>query len=43
MAGDIPARPGTWQEALGICRDLGDRLGQANALYYLGVVRLADR
>ena len=27
------------QEALAIYRDLGDRLGQANALHYLGNVR----
>src|SRR5260370_950255 len=27
------------QEALGICRDLGDRNGQASALRFLGVVR----
>ena len=29
------------QEALGIYRDLGDRLGQANALSGLGLVRRA--
>ena len=30
---------GALEAALGIYRDLGDRLGEANALSYLGVVR----
>ena len=29
------------EEALGLYRDLGDRLGQATALLYLGIVRRA--
>ena len=33
------ARPQDLEQALGIYRDLGDRLGQANALNYLGDVR----
>ena len=32
-------RPRCWTQALAIYRDLGDRLGQANALFDLGAVR----
>jgi len=37
---DYPAAARDLEQALGIFRDLGDRLGQANALTDLGVVRL---
>ena len=39
MTGDYPAAAQALEQALGIYRDLGDRLGQAGALSYLGVVR----
>ena len=39
--GDYPAAAQALEQALGIYRDLGDRLGQASALNDLGVVRRA--
>ncbi len=39
LTGDYPGAARDLEEALGIHRDLGDRLGQANALTYLGRVR----
>ena len=39
LTGDYPAAAQALEQALGIYRDLGDRLGQANALNYLGAVR----
>ena len=39
LTGDYPGAAQALEEALGIYRDLGDRLGQANALSDLGVVR----
>ncbi len=39
LTGDYPGAARDLEEALGIYRDLGDRLGQANALTYLGDVR----
>ena len=41
MAGDYPGAARDLQEALGICRDLGDWPGQAHALNCLGIVRLS--
>jgi tetratricopeptide (TPR) repeat protein len=41
MTGEYPAAAQDLEQALGIYRDLGDRLGQANALSELGVVRRA--
>jgi tetratricopeptide (TPR) repeat protein len=37
--GDYPSAAQVLEEALGIFRDLGDRLGQAGALNDLGIVR----
>ena len=37
--GEYPAAAQALEQALGICRDIGDRRGQANALRELGVVR----
>jgi len=37
--GDYSGAAEALQEALDICRDIGDRLGQATALGFLGVVR----
>ena len=39
LTDDYPAAAQALEQALGIYRDLGDRLGQANALRDLGVVR----
>ena len=39
LTGDYPAAAQALEQALDIYRDLGDRLGQANALSDLGVVR----
>ena len=39
MTGDYPAAAQALELALGIYHDLGDRLGQANALGNLGHVR----
>ena len=39
LAGEYPAGARDLEQALGIYRDLGDRLGQANALSSLGVAR----
>ena len=39
LTGDYPAAAQALEQALGIYRDLGDRLGQANALNDLGDVR----
>ena len=39
LTGEYPAAAQILEQALGIYRDLGDRLGQANALHYLGDVR----
>ena len=39
LTGDYPAAAQALEQALGIYRDLGDRLGQANALSDLGDVR----
>ena len=39
MTGDYPGAAEALEEALGIHRDLGDRLGQATALSNLGSVR----
>ena len=39
LTGDYPAAAQVLEQALGIYRDLGDRLGQANALSDLGAVR----
>ena len=36
LTGDYPGAARDLEEALGIYRDLGDRLGQAGALTYLG-------
>ena len=39
LTDDYPAAARAQEQALGIYRDLGDRLGQANALHDLGVVQ----
>ena len=39
MTGDYPGAAQDLEQALALCRDLGDRLGQANALLSLGDVR----
>ena len=39
LTGDYPAAAQALEQALDIYRDLGDRLGQANALRELGIVR----
>ena len=39
LTGDYPGAAGVLEQALAIYRDLGDRLGQANALNELGIVR----
>ena len=39
LTGDYPGAARALEEALGIYRDLGDRLGEANALTELGIVR----
>ena len=39
MTSDYPAAAQDLNQALAIYRDLGDRLGQANALFDLGLVR----
>ena len=39
LTGDYPPAARALEEALGISRDLGDRLGQASALNVLGAVR----
>ena len=39
MTEDLPGAARDLEEAQGISRDIGDRLGQANALTYLGCVR----
>ena len=41
VTGDYPAAAQALEQALDICRDLGDRLGQATALSDLGRVRRA--
>ena len=43
LTGDYPGAAEALAEALGISRDLGDRLGQANALLNLGIVRWRRR
>jgi tetratricopeptide (TPR) repeat protein len=39
LTDDYPAAAQALEQALGIYRDLGDHLGQADALYYLGDMR----
>jgi hypothetical protein len=39
ITGDYPAAAQAQEQALGLYRDLGDRLGQASVLNDLGVVR----
>jgi tetratricopeptide (TPR) repeat protein len=41
VIGDYPAAVQAQEEALGICRDLGNRLSQANALVSLGIAKRA--
>ena len=43
LTGEYPAAAQALEQALGIYRDLGDRLGQANALFFLGVRAAANR
>jgi class 3 adenylate cyclase/tetratricopeptide (TPR) repeat protein len=43
ILGDYPGAARALEEALGIFRDLGDRLGQANALQRLGSMRRVTR
>jgi hypothetical protein len=40
--GDYPGAAQVLEQALGIYRDLGDRLGQDGALFYLGGRAAAD-
>jgi hypothetical protein len=42
LTNDYPGAAQAQEQALSVYRDIGDRLGQAGALIYLGAVRAAD-